>query len=189
MSKGGSRRGAGRPVHKLKAENASTLDVKYLSKNSYLDDGNWKRLYWKQYGETRLEGLVKAFASHITVDVGLSSHRIDMTQTPCHLGGNRDWFLCPRCGKRMGVLYFRRGYFACRHCQKIAYQSQSGDSKDRIVWKYHTLHDKVCNWKLKRSARFQRLFNKYLEVANAYETILEAAFLRISRADDYRANT
>ena len=51
------------------------------------------------------------------------------------------------------------------------------------------IHDKVCNWKLKRSARFQRLFNKNLEVANTYETILEEAFLVIARADDYRAKT
>ncbi len=89
----------------------------------------------------------------------------------------------------MGVLYFRRGYFACRHCQKIAYQSQSGNAQDRLVWKYHTLHDKVCSWKLKRSVRFQRLFNKYLEVSITYETILEAAFLVIAWADDYRAKT
>ena len=50
MSKGGKRKGAGRPSQKLKAENTSVLDVAYLSRNGHLDEGNWKRLYWRQYG-------------------------------------------------------------------------------------------------------------------------------------------
>lgn len=61
MGKGGSRQRAGRPAHRLKAENASALDVAYLARHGHLDEGNWKRLYWRQYGEIRLEGLVKAF--------------------------------------------------------------------------------------------------------------------------------
>ncbi len=73
MAKGGSRLGAGRPAHKLKAENASALDVAYLSRHGHLDAGNWKRLYWRQYGEVRLEGLVKAFDDHITVDIGFNT--------------------------------------------------------------------------------------------------------------------
>ena len=187
MSKGGSRSGAGRPAHRLKAENASALDVKYLSKHGHLDEGNWKRLYWKQYGEDRLDGLVKAYKSHITVDIGLSTHVIFLTTTPCHLGGHRHWFSCPRCGKRMGVLYFRRGYFACRHCQKIAYQSQSGNAQDRMVWKYHTLHDKVCNWKLKRSSRFNLLFAKYEEVAWQFDELVDQAFQKLTLLDKCEA--
>ena len=183
MSRGGSRRGAGRPAHKLKAENASALDVRYLSKNGYLDEGNWKRLYWRQYGELRLEGLVKAMDDHISIDIGRTQHMICLTQTPCHLGGHRQWFLCTRCGKRMGVLYFRRGYFACRHCQNISYQSQSGDAEDRRVWKYHVLDEKIINWRLKRSARFDRLFNKYLKAAHDFDRIVEAAYVRIGFLD------
>ena len=186
MGKGGVRRGAGRPAHRLKAENSSALDVKYLSKNGFLDEGNWKRLYWRQYGEDRLEGLVKAFSNHITVDIGMSTHEICLTTTPCYLGGCRKWFICPRCSNRMGVLYFRRGFFACRHCQKIAYQSQSGNAQDRMVWKYHSLHDKVCNWKLKRSSRFNRLFAKYEEVAWQFDDLIDQAFKKIAQVDKWQ---
>jgi hypothetical protein len=83
----------------------------------------------------------------------------------------------------MGVLYLGRGYFACRRCQKIAYQSQSGGANDRMIWKYNTLHDKVCNWKLKRSARFNRVFAKYEEVAWQFDELVDQAFLIIMLMD------
>ena len=69
MARGGSRSGAGRPAHRLKAENAISLDVNYLARNGYLDDGNWKRLYWRQYGEERANGLTKAYENYITFHI------------------------------------------------------------------------------------------------------------------------
>ena len=189
MSKGGSRLGAGRPAQRLKAEACFALHVNYLAKNGYLDEGNWNRLYWKQNGQTQLNALIISRGHCIDVSIDSFKQTVVITETPCRLGGARRWLVCPTCFRPMGVLYLRNNRFACRKCQRIAYQSQSGNAQDRMVWKYHTLHDKVCNWKLKRSVRFQRLFNKYLEVANTYETILEAAFLLIARADDYPAKT
>jgi len=183
MSKGGRRKGAGRPPHKLKAENTSVLDVAYLSRNGHLDSGNWKRLYWRQYGEVRLEALVKAFDDHITVDIGMTSHWIGLTQTQCNFGGIRRWFTCPRCGKRMGMLYFRRNYFACRHCQKIAYQSQSGNADDRIIWKYHTFRRKIANKKLQPTRNRSRIYNKFLEIARQYDAMLYQALQKIALLD------
>jgi hypothetical protein len=178
MSKGGRRKGAGRPPHKLKAENTSVLDVAYLSRNGHLDSGNWKRLYWRQYGEVRLEALVKAFDNHITVDIGLSSHWIGLTQTPCHFGGVRRWFICTRCGNRMGMLYMRHGKFACRRCQKIAYQSQSGDAEDRLIWQYHSFLHKISNKKSQPARSRSRIVNKFLEISWNFDAMLNQA-LRI----------
>lgn len=44
-------------------------------------------------------------------------------------GGARWWFICPRCGRRVGIVYFCRwhgvsGDWACRRCHGLAYDSQ-----------------------------------------------------------------
>ncbi|MDT3677874.1 MAG: hypothetical protein ROZ64_03435 [Burkholderiaceae bacterium] len=57
--------------------------------------------------------------------------RIAIQRTPCNYGGSRPWFACPRCARRVGVLYLRSG-FACRRCSRVAYASQSEDALGRI---------------------------------------------------------
>lgn len=48
-----------------------------------------------------------------------------LTDTQCNLGGERFWFLCPDCNKRVGVLYLcELGYFSCRLCLSLVYESQ-----------------------------------------------------------------
>ena len=183
MARGGARWGAGRPAHRLKAENAISLNVNYLSRNGHLDEGNWKRLHWCQYAKERLNGLIKAHEHHITVDLGLDTHWLFLTHTPCHLGGQRRWFVCPNCNKRSGILYLRNRCFGCRTCQKISYQSQSGDAEDRLVWTYHTLYDKVFNWKSKRAARFKRTYDKFINVAGQFEELVDRRLWRVAMAD------
>jgi len=55
-----------------------------------------------------------------------------------------------------------------------------------MVWKYHTLHDKVCNWKLKLSARFNRIFAKYETVAWQFDELIDQAFQKISLLDKWQ---
>ena len=58
------------------------------------------------------------------------NQRVNVTWTDCHFGGRRPWFICSmhsggrRCGRRVAVLYGLRDYFACRHCYRLAYESQ-----------------------------------------------------------------
>lgn len=183
MGKGGSRLGAGRPAHRLKAENTAALDVAYLSRHGHLDAGNFKRLCWRQCGEVRLVGLINAFDDHITVDIGFHKHWIALTQTPCHFGGQRRWFVCPRCGNRMALLYMRHGRFACRHCQQIAYQSQSGDAEDRLVWRYHCLRDKVLNRKLLPPRSARRTFERFLKAAWLYDEMVDSAMQAVHKVE------
>ncbi len=46
--------------------------------------------------------------------------RIDFDWTCPAYGGQRVWFLCPRCGRRCGVLYLGQRV-ACRKCLDLAY--------------------------------------------------------------------
>jgi hypothetical protein len=52
---------------------------------------------------------------------------VTLTQTSCNYGGQRTWFVAPCCGNRAAKLFMRRGRFACRACQKLAYHVQSID--------------------------------------------------------------
>jgi hypothetical protein len=52
-----------------------------------------------------------------------------------------------------------------------------------MVWKYHTLSDKVFNWKFKKSARFNRTYDKFLDVAKHFEDLVEHGLQRIAWSD------
>ncbi len=49
---------------------------------------------------------------------------IYLTRTKCNYGGERPWFLCPRCAKRVAILYEVDQWFQCRHCHGLPYASQ-----------------------------------------------------------------
>jgi hypothetical protein len=59
-----------------------------------------------------------------------TEQRVPITWTPCHLGGQRPWFVCPvycngrYCGRRAAVLYGAGELFACRRCYGLADASQ-----------------------------------------------------------------
>lgn len=52
-------------------------------------------------------------------------YKVNLTTTPCNYGGWRYWFECLFCQRRVGVLYLRGSYFACRHCQYLTYESRN----------------------------------------------------------------
>ena len=56
--------------------------------------------------------------------------------------GYRQWWLCPRCRRRCGVLYFDNG-FACSLCIKPAYECQNGSRTDYLARKIRDLSVRV----------------------------------------------
>lgn len=50
---------------------------------------------------------------------------------PQPFGGARCYLLCPWCGGRSVHVYWRKGVFACRHCLRLAYTSQSETAMSR----------------------------------------------------------
>jgi hypothetical protein len=61
--------------------------------------------------------------------------RVQTQTSPCHLGGQRHWFTCPRCSKRVAVLYAPGRYFACRQCGGLGYATQKEGAGDRASTK------------------------------------------------------
>ena len=56
---------------------------------------------------------------------------VSLQTTPCRFGGERAWFTCPTCDKRVAVLYGAGKYFACRSCCALGYASQKEGAGDR----------------------------------------------------------
>ena len=67
---------------------------------------------------------------------------IRLTTTRPHFGGIRYWWLCPRCGKRVAVLYCA-GYCVCRHCIGVKYQTQHLQLLDRQFKRISTLRERL----------------------------------------------
>jgi hypothetical protein len=60
--------------------------------------------------------------------------KISLTTTPCNYGGERYWFECPSCGRRVGVLYLAPGevYFLCRRCNNLTYRSRNRSGMESL---------------------------------------------------------
>ncbi|MGH6820764.1 MAG: hypothetical protein ACREDU_07890, partial [Methylocella sp.] len=73
---------------------------------------------------------------------------VRIVRTPCNLGRERAWFLCPAvgCGRRVAILY-GGGIFACRHCYQLAYASAREDAGGRATRRADTLRARL-GWEL-----------------------------------------
>ena len=58
-------------------------------------------------------------------------YSIQLTKTACNYGHYRHWWLCPKCSKRVSVLYCA-GSYVCRHCIGANYGSQLQQPIDRL---------------------------------------------------------
>jgi hypothetical protein len=64
-------------------------------------------------------------------------------KTPCHFGGYRLWFLCPRCRRRVAILYGASKYFLCRHCYHLTYTSQQESPALRLMSKAQNIRERL----------------------------------------------
>jgi len=113
--------------------------VRQLAKHNRLAGGSfswrWTNTYTGQdagsIGITTRPGHAVLNYSHNGQAV---SDDVRVVQTACNYGGTRPWFQCPRCTKRVAVLYLRSGRFMCRHCGGVVYASQADDAIGR-AWR------------------------------------------------------
>jgi hypothetical protein len=134
MIKGGSRYGAGRPGWHVKAERCRSLDVREWQRTGGLYPGNYGTRYFEDRTCTRYCVEVDAVTLNHDLTGRAMEQRVPLTRTPCHYGGERPWFACPRCSRRAAILFLGAGGFGCRLCSNVAYASQSEDKMDR-AWR------------------------------------------------------
>jgi len=126
-------------MSKRTTEDHRALDVRKLHRAGALVAGRSCAWEWSRRGEVvaaidiEAESLTRLRLRYQLTRQGQTEakdYRVPITWTPCHLGGNRPWFLCPCCGRRVAKLY-SSALFACRHCLRLNYRSQQANKRDR----------------------------------------------------------
>lgn len=128
-----------RDKEKDATEDYRALDVRALHRAGVLAPGWLGSWQWKRRGavvatiglEVESRGSVRLrYKVTIRGQSEAKDYPVPITWTPCHLGGERPWFLCPCCGRRVARLY-SSSVFACRHCLRLNYRSQQANKRDR----------------------------------------------------------
>jgi len=66
-----------------------------------------------------------------------------LAYTAPNYGGQRPWFLCPKCRRRRAILYLSRGRFRCRRCHGLTYASTRTDAFARELRRVRSLRRKL----------------------------------------------
>ncbi len=124
------------------------LNVNKLHRAGAIQNGNFGSWQWSRDGEVyaRVSWRVQSTALLLNFcftpyggETRQMSQHVQIDRQPCHFGNFRLYFICPAyrggraCNRRVVNLYFLGGYFLCRHCQRVAYASQSEDALDRAL--------------------------------------------------------
>ena len=123
------------------------LDVRQLHRRDCLRPGLAFSWSWSWGDEPA--GSISIFTgadsirlSYSTRDGEQVDELVGLDLTPCHFGGARTWFLCPRCARRVGGLFGGRRFW-CRHCHGIAYAVENEDAMSRLLRRSNKLRERV----------------------------------------------
>tara|TARA_R110002049_G_scaffold291383_2_gene475296 strand:- start:1590 stop:2192 length:603 start_codon:yes stop_codon:yes gene_type:complete len=134
-------------------DNCCSIDVRRWRRDGLLDGDQSFSWNWSRRGQTIASIWVRTEPSRVTLTYQYcidqenwrdQSYPIYLDWTPCHLSGQRPWFLCPAdgCGRRAAILYAGR-IFSCRHCCHLAYPSQRETADDRAGRRADKIRDKL----------------------------------------------
>ena len=170
-------RGSGRRTSyggKPETHDAMPLDIRKLTRKGLLVPGNSLSYKWSVNDQQvagisiRVEFNYGLMLSYRVKSTGEVVEQLVQTQTsPCHLGGQRRWFTCPGCNKKVAMLYAPGKYFACRLCGGLAYATQKegiGDRasrradklRNRLGWEAGILNGSGCRPKGMHKSTYQR---------------------------------
>lgn len=150
MGRGGMRWGAGRPATHVKAERCLRIDARRWAREGLFAYGQLGLWVWRDADtleETSRIGY-RGESGAITLDFTVNGEPVKQfireLRTPCNFGGSRSWFACPRCTRRVAVMFLRGSAgFMCRHCGRVVYASQSDDDIGRTWRKQHKAEAKL----------------------------------------------
>lgn len=105
-----------RPRTRASVEACRVLDVNELNRRDHLPTDE---TFWVQVRVCNADGNWETVRQYI-----------DVERRPCHFGGARPYFRC-WCDRRAVKLYRGGGFYRCRQCHRLAYESQREDDLDR----------------------------------------------------------
>ena len=144
--------GSGRTGEKTLTSQMTELDVRFLHRNGF--NKKVARLTSNQQLESKDESgkvHIRVNAQQMSIDyfyMKYSGERhpicniIKFDWTSCHFGGHRLWFLCPKCGRRVGILYSGKHYY-CRICRNLAYPSENEPKPNRMFRKANKIRRRL----------------------------------------------
>ena len=136
--------GSGRTGGKMLTSQMLALDVRTLYSIGLVE--NLRRLQSKRQLESRDESgkvHIRVNAQHMSLNyfyIGYSGEclliniLIKFDWTSCYFGGRRLWFLCPKCRRRVAILYGGKNFY-CRICRNLAYPSENEKKPNRLLRK------------------------------------------------------
>jgi len=125
-------------------EQVRRLDVRWLHQQGYLQPGGRATVTW--FCGERPAGcflIEYSYRMHGAADWEPVRQVITLDWTVCHYGGQRPWFLCPECQRRVAILCGEGKWFLCRHCSQVPYTSQGETRLDRLHRKFRKLRDRL----------------------------------------------
>lgn len=185
MATGGARNGAGRPAYKVKGEQLQRIDVRLWARRGLLNGTGWFSWAWNRGGEPAgrmgvqvdsTTALTLQYTVTIHDDKRDVSERVNIAQTACNFGGTRPWFHCTRCARRVAVLYLRGGRFACRHCQRVSYTSQSEDEIARTWRTQYKIEERLSDRRQRPMGMRLRTYQRLREMLWDCEQRRDEAF-------------
>ena len=145
-------RGSGRRSSysgKAETSDAMPLDIRKITRKGLLVPGSGFSWQWL-VNDRQVAGIsIRVDWQDMVLSYRLKStgevveQRVQTQTSPCHLGGQRYWFTCPRCSKRVAVLYAPGRYFACRECGGLSYATQKEGAGDRASTKANKLRKRL----------------------------------------------
>ncbi len=144
---------------KIVAEDCYKIDVQFLNKHGHLSPNSFSNgnIAWYindsklsdvsfsvDTNEKKIEFRYKSRNRYSGEEWTSKNYSIGLTTTPCNLGGERYWFVCKDCQRRVGALYlYDELDFTCRHCLDLSYESRNKSRNYRAISRYFDYED-VC---------------------------------------------
>ena len=168
------------------ADSYKSIPMKFLKQHGQLVGYCPGGISWSRGGEktgsvSYYVDIMKPGAEHIrfkyTTTIRDTGEKIDrdykvrLTPTKCNYGGQRWWFICNYCQRRVGVLYIGDSDFACRRCYNLTYKSRN-ESRGGL-WGYIKEVDKIkkLEKEIKRTSYNGKLTKKWLRLMTLMEKL------------------
>lgn len=147
-------RGSGRRWHvdpKDTTDNYRSIDVRRWNRDGLLKPPQSFSWAWSRRGEKVASIGVRTETDRVIL---IYRHRrrgedwkdencaVSLDWTACHLGGQRPWFLCPDCGRRVAILYMG-AIPTCRHCFRLAFPCQREPKNERAARRADKIRERL----------------------------------------------
>lgn len=171
--------GSGRQASHEKVEDYLPLDINRMNYRGTFVEGCVAKCLWEWADGSSVNlrcSMNKVIISYSYSPSSGSKEKVrqgvQLEWTPCNYGGQRPWFLCPKCGRRCAILRGGRE-FLCRECHGLKYLSQSEVLHDRLLRKRNKLLDRLESGRARprgmRAVTYRRLLYKIDEIDYAAE--------------------